>query len=98
MAICRLHLALARYPRTARPLEMKMLAAKNHRSSYWSSSAVSLNIVALLVMSSVPTRTPGQEQRVSQYAHRAWLVRDGFFGGAPDAITQTTEGYIWIGT
>jgi len=39
-----------------------------------------------------------QEQRVSQYAHRAWVVRDGFFSGAPKAITQTTDGYIWVGT
>jgi PAS domain S-box-containing protein len=37
-------------------------------------------------------------QRISQYAHTAWHVRDGVFPGAPTAITQTTDGYIWIGT
>jgi signal transduction histidine kinase/ligand-binding sensor domain-containing protein len=26
------------------------------------------------------------------------MVRDGFFSGAPRTITQTTDGYIWIGT
>jgi ligand-binding sensor domain-containing protein len=36
--------------------------------------------------------------RISQYAHTAWRVRDGTFAGAPSAITQTTDGYIWIGT
>jgi PAS domain S-box-containing protein len=36
--------------------------------------------------------------RISQYAHTAWRVRDGAFAGAPDAITQTTDGYVWIGT
>jgi PAS domain S-box-containing protein len=36
--------------------------------------------------------------RISQYAHTAWRVRDGIFPGAPTAITQTTDGYIWIGT
>src|SRR5262245_5545724 len=36
--------------------------------------------------------------RVSQYAHTAWRVRDGFFSGAPYAIGQTTDGYLWIGT
>jgi PAS domain S-box-containing protein len=36
--------------------------------------------------------------RISQYAHAAWRVRDGAFAGAPSAITQTTDGYVWIGT
>jgi PAS domain S-box-containing protein len=36
--------------------------------------------------------------RISQYAHTAWRVRDGTFAGAPSAITQTTDGYVWIGT
>jgi PAS domain S-box-containing protein len=38
------------------------------------------------------------ERRISQYAHTAWRVRDGVFGGAPSAITQTTDGYVWMGT
>ena len=47
----------------------------------------------------LPVCALAQEQRLSQYSHRAWLVRDGFFnGGPPNAITQTTDGYIWIGT
>jgi PAS domain S-box-containing protein len=36
--------------------------------------------------------------RISQYAHTAWRVRDGTFAGAPSAIAQTTDGYVWIGT
>ncbi len=35
---------------------------------------------------------------ISQYAHAAWQVRDGSFRGSPDAIVQTKDGYIWIGT
>ena len=35
---------------------------------------------------------------LSQYAHSAWRTQDGVFGGIPTAITQTTDGYIWIGT
>jgi len=38
------------------------------------------------------------DRRISQYAHTAWRVRDGVFAGAPAAITQTTDGYVWIGT
>src|ERR1700679_2122581 len=36
--------------------------------------------------------------RISQYAHTAWHMQDGVFGGAPHAITETADGYIWIGT
>jgi PAS domain S-box-containing protein len=36
--------------------------------------------------------------RVSQYAHTAWRLREGSFPGTPTAITQTTDGYVWIGT
>ena len=36
--------------------------------------------------------------RISQYAHSAWRVRDGFLGSMPNAVGQTTDGYLWIGT
>jgi signal transduction histidine kinase/ligand-binding sensor domain-containing protein len=35
---------------------------------------------------------------VSQYAHKAWMVRDGFVKGAIAAIAQTPDGYLWLGT
>src|SRR5215472_3591492 len=35
---------------------------------------------------------------VSQYAHTAWKVRDGFVRGAIFAIAQTPDGYLWLGT
>ena len=35
---------------------------------------------------------------VSQYAHNAWTVRDGFFKGAIYTIAQTPDGYLWLGT
>jgi ligand-binding sensor domain-containing protein len=28
----------------------------------------------------------------------AWRIQDGFFGGAANAIAQTADGYLWIGT
>jgi signal transduction histidine kinase/ligand-binding sensor domain-containing protein len=36
--------------------------------------------------------------RTSQYAHTAWRTQDGFFRGTPQAITQTKDGYLWIGS
>jgi ligand-binding sensor domain-containing protein len=35
--------------------------------------------------------------RISQYGHTAWRAQDGFVSN-PNAITQTTDGYIWIAT
>ena len=35
---------------------------------------------------------------ISQYAHTAWRIQDGALPGIPNAIAQTKDGYIWIGT
>ena len=36
--------------------------------------------------------------RITQYRHSAWRVQDGAFESAPNAVAQTADGYIWIGT
>src|SRR5262245_24390088 len=35
---------------------------------------------------------------VSQYAHTAWKIRDGFVKGSITSIVQTPDGYLWLGT
>ena len=35
---------------------------------------------------------------VSQYAHTAWTVRDGFSRGNIYAMAQTPDGFLWLGT
>jgi signal transduction histidine kinase/ligand-binding sensor domain-containing protein len=35
---------------------------------------------------------------VSQYAHTAWKIRDGFTKGSINSIVQTPDGYLWLGT
>ena len=35
---------------------------------------------------------------VSQYAHTSWKIRDGFTKGKINAIAQTPDGYLWLGT
>ncbi len=35
---------------------------------------------------------------ITQYGHSTWRVQDGAFRGAPNAVTQTKDGYLWIGT
>jgi signal transduction histidine kinase/ligand-binding sensor domain-containing protein len=37
--------------------------------------------------------------QLSQYSHTAWRTRDGVFSGTTSGnISQTTDGYLWIGT
>jgi ligand-binding sensor domain-containing protein len=35
---------------------------------------------------------------ISQYRHTAWTMKDGLLRDQPHVITQTKDGYIWIGT
>jgi signal transduction histidine kinase/ligand-binding sensor domain-containing protein len=35
---------------------------------------------------------------ISQYAHTAWRVRDGFAKSGIATIAQTPDGYLWLGT
>jgi len=35
---------------------------------------------------------------ISQYAHTSWKIRDGFTKGTINAIAQTPDGYLWLGT
>src|SRR6185503_17789397 len=35
---------------------------------------------------------------ISQYAHTSWKARDGVFKGQITAITQSPDGYLWLGT
>ena len=49
-----------------------------------------------LISRSVCTLDPNKH--ISQYAHSAWRMQDGAFSGAPNVITQTKDGYVWIGT
>ena len=35
---------------------------------------------------------------INQYAHTAWTARDGFLKGYIEAIAQTPDGYLWLGT
>src|SRR5215813_4803621 len=55
---------------------------------------------ATIAMSLVPRPASAlhPKVRITQYRHTAWRVQEGAFESAPNAITQTADGYIWIGT
>ena len=60
-------------------------------------SSVALCLFWLLLSAgSVMALDPNR--RVSQYGHTAWRMQDGIFNSTPNVITQTADGYLWIGT
>ena len=74
----------------------RLLAAGNKKKS---SMGRTLLALAILLFSSVGWMAAlNPDRRVSQYGHTAWRVQDGYFAGSVSAITQTADGYIWIGT
>jgi signal transduction histidine kinase/ligand-binding sensor domain-containing protein len=52
----------------------------------------------LVAFASIEALAVNPDYRLTQYAHTAWRVRDGAIGSAPQVITQTRDGFIWIGT
>src|SRR3984957_16842855 len=36
-------------------------------------------------------------KRLTQYAHTAWRIQDGFFPNNPYWISKTQDGYLWVG-
>jgi signal transduction histidine kinase/ligand-binding sensor domain-containing protein len=36
-------------------------------------------------------------KRLTQYAHTAWRIQDGFLPNTPYYISQTEDGYLWVG-
>jgi ligand-binding sensor domain-containing protein len=53
---------------------------------------------AALLACSSPASALDPSLDVSQYAHTAWKIRDGFTKGLITAIAQTPDGYLWLGT
>ncbi|MEY2396099.1 MAG: hypothetical protein QOF94_2444, partial [Acidobacteriaceae bacterium] len=56
-------------------------------------------LVACVLLASCPSAfglNPSLD--ISQYAHTSWKIREGFSKGVIDAIAQTPDGYLWLGT
>jgi signal transduction histidine kinase/ligand-binding sensor domain-containing protein len=55
-------------------------------------------LLLLFISSATSLRGLDPDRHLSQYAHTAWRLQDGAFSGRPNAIVQTSDGYVWIGT
>jgi len=60
-------------------------------------SLIAAGVIALLVWCP-PAVALNPALDVSQYAHTAWTIRDGFFSSRVLSIAQTPDGYVWLGT
>jgi signal transduction histidine kinase/ligand-binding sensor domain-containing protein len=83
--------------KTIESLELTIKASRKIVQRFrhiWRSTCIAL--LAAVVCTGAFAIDPSRP--ISQYAHSAWRIQDGFFSGAPNAITQTTDGYLWIGT
>ena len=64
----------------------------------WRAIARSVSLAALLFFIAPTVCALDPTIYLSQYAHTAWRVREGYFSAAPLAIAQTSDGRLWIGS
>jgi ligand-binding sensor domain-containing protein len=57
-----------------------------------------LTFLVGLALLCAPVFALNPNRHVSQYAHTAWRMQEGFFNGRANIIAQTTDGYLWFGT
>lgn len=57
----------------------------------------SLSICTFLVLSVTIVCAINPDRDIHQLAHRSWGERDGY-PGVPNAMAQTTDGFLWLGT
>jgi signal transduction histidine kinase/ligand-binding sensor domain-containing protein len=69
---------------------------RKHAPALWATWKFFLVLLLLGNFDVAVARDP--KALLSQYGHTAWRVRDGALPGAPRAIAQTQDGYLWIGT
>jgi len=55
-------------------------------------------LLTTLLAASPPALALNPALDMSQYAHTAWSVREGFTKGTINALAQTPDGYLWLGT
>jgi ligand-binding sensor domain-containing protein len=54
--------------------------------------------VAIGVGSATPLAALDPERAITQYVRESWITRDGAPTGTITGITQTANGYLWLGT
>ena len=58
----------------------------------------SMLLAGVVAVCSPPAFALNPRLDISQYGHTAWRISDEFSVGLIQAIAQTTDGYLWLGT
>jgi signal transduction histidine kinase/streptogramin lyase len=66
--------------------------------TFWRKGPPWRSVLLILVVLSQRCSALDPQHHIAQYGHSAWRLEEGFFDGAPSAIAQTSDGYLWIGT
>ena len=74
---------------------MRNFGTRAWRAGLWRSVLLCFPLL-LSTVESVYAVDPNRH--ISQYGHTAWRMQDGVFNSTPNVITQTPDGYLWIGT
>ena len=78
----------------------QFLKPRTNQDAVWPASPLSLLLrfaLLLLLLAPAPASGVDPQRHISQYGHTAWRIFDGTIP-RPIVITQTTDGYIWLGT
>jgi signal transduction histidine kinase/ligand-binding sensor domain-containing protein len=78
-----------------RPVPMVSLASKTAKLG---APRLLLFCFVLFFFTISPVAALDTSRQISQYGHTAWRIEDGVFAGTPNAMAQTNDGYLWIGT
>jgi ligand-binding sensor domain-containing protein/signal transduction histidine kinase len=54
--------------------------------------------IAVLIFALLPSLAAADSAARNEYSHSIWRIQDGLPQNSIQAITQTTDGYLWIGT
>jgi two-component sensor histidine kinase len=58
----------------------------------------SMLLAGMVALCSPPAFALNPRLDISQYGHTAWRISDGFSVGLIQAIAQTSDSYLWLGT
>ena len=79
-----------------------MLLKKSVKASVTAAAQLSdlrsVTLCFLLLLAGKSCLAVDPSKQITQYAHSVWRTQDGFLNGAISEITQTRDGYLWIGT
>lgn len=64
----------------------------------WTPLRVLLSAVFAVMCLAAPLHAVSPSKSIAQYVHDKWDVEKGFLGGTVNAICQSQDGYLWIGT